>query len=72
MHRPDNPWSRSGSELRSEMHQRKEGREGLGGVENIIGDRDLAKKVRKGKCGGEIVAKHLEGFRLYLMDVSAI
>lgn len=61
VHRPDK--SRSGSEHRSEMHQRKKrtggGREGLGGVENIIGDRDQANKVRKGKGGREIVAEHL-------------
>lgn len=37
-----------------------------------MGDRDQAKKVRKGEGGGEIAAKHLEGFRFYLMDVSEI
>lgn len=50
----------------------REGREGPGRVENIMGDRDQAKKVRRREGGGEIAAKHLEGFRLFLMDVSEI
>lgn len=54
------------------MLRGREGREGPGRVENIMGDRDQAKKVRKREGGGEIAAKHLEGFRLYLMDVSEI